>query len=194
MSLARTTDVTRGFSCSLGTSETRTPRSSPHRASGRSDCRVCTRPARAEVDCHDIRGITEAGRVRVGARTLEIRQTRDEDGPAKSLVEPWGLRCRRGVRAATSRRPISRSLLRRMGRPGGRLRRAKAGPRRCNAGLGQRSGMSPEWPRLLSSERWRLGRQTHALTAGSTVVAASSTCRGSSPSGQRYTRSQPACA
>ena len=33
-----------------------------------------------------------------------------------------------------------------------------------------------------------------ALTAGSTAVAASSICRGSSPSGQRYTRSQPACA
>ena len=38
------------------------------------------------------------------------------------------------------------------------------------------------------------GAQTHASTAGSTVVAASSTCRGSSPSGQRYTRSQPASA
>ena len=36
--------------------------------------------------------------------------------------------------------------------------------------------------------------RTHAFTAGSTVVAASSTCRGSSPSGQRYTRSQPASA
>jgi len=36
--------------------------------------------------------------------------------------------------------------------------------------------------------------QADGLTAGSTVVAASSTCRGSSPSGQRYTRSQPASA
>lgn len=36
--------------------------------------------------------------------------------------------------------------------------------------------------------------QTHDFMAGSTVVAASSTCRGSSPSGQRYTRSQPASA
>ena len=34
----------------------------------------------------------------------------------------------------------------------------------------------------------------HPLTAGSTAVAASSIWRGSSPSGQRCTRSQPACA
>ena len=85
----------------------------------------------------------------------------------------------------------------RFGLFGGRSRGCflcKAGARRCNAGLGQRSGMSPRGRSCFRPNAGVAAAQTHALTAGSTVVAASSTCRGSSPSGQRYTRSQPASA
>lgn len=85
----------------------------------------------------------------------------------------------------------------RLGLFGGRSRGCflcKAGARRCNAGLGQRSGMSPRGRSCFRPNAGVAAAQTHALTAGSTVVAASSTCRGSSPSGQRYTRSQPASA
>ena len=57
-----------------------------------------------------------------------------------------------------------------------------------------RSGCPPNGRDCVRPNAGVSAAQTHALTAGSTVVAASSTCRGSSPSGQRYTRSQPASA
>ena len=38
---------------------------------------VALAPERSEVDCRDTRGITEAGRSRVGARSPEIRQQRN---------------------------------------------------------------------------------------------------------------------